>query len=66
MANPKSSRRRPLSDRKLRELVFDRLADSEMNPQTAIEAMQMHLEWIKTGRIPGQPLLRVVNNQQNA
>lgn len=62
MATPKSNRKRPLSDRKLRELVFDRLADSDMEAKKAIEAMQMYLEWLKTGRIPGKPFVQVYEN----
>lgn len=58
-------RQRPDADRKLREMVFLALADAEIAPEAAIAAMAAHVEWIKTGRMPGEPKFRIVAGQQS-
>lgn len=47
----KTAKRR--HDRKLRELVFECLADSSHAPAEAIAQMQLYVDWIRAGHVPG-------------
>jgi hypothetical protein len=43
--------------------VFAALASAEIQADIAISNMQAHVDWLKTGAVPGKPKLRVVANQ---
>lgn len=51
-------------DRQLRKAVFDMLANSDHEPKIAIAQMDMYVQWIKTGVIPGVRILQVVSKSE--
>lgn len=53
-------------DRKLRELVFQCLADSSHAPAEAIAQMQLYVDWIRAGRIPGGGKIIRIGTEQSA
>lgn len=53
-------------DRKLRELVFECLADSSHAPAEAIAQMQLYVDWIRGGRIPGGGKIIRIGTEQSA
>ena len=57
-------RRTKATDRKLRERVFDRLANPEIGGEIAVANMQMQFEWVKSGKVPGPPKLAVVGGKE--
>lgn len=59
-------RLRTVSDRRLRSWVFELLANSDLAPEASIASMEQHVQWIKTGRVPGRPAIRLVKSGEGA
>ncbi len=62
MAKRKAKPRPRPSDRRLRERVFAILGNSDLDADAAIAGMQKHVEWIKTGKMPGVARLRLATS----
>jgi hypothetical protein len=57
MRHAKKLREPPKKARKprnveVRKLVFRMLASPDIDPRSNVEAMQMHFEWIMSGKVP--------------